>query len=366
TALADAVPGAVERRAIDGRSYDVFAPDIAVESESWDLPMAEVFVSYAVGVPTLQTRSARREVLAVWAGYALAVAVGVALHLDHRRRYRTGLDRINAVLDDFAAGNTSATVAIDTEAPELRRLSDHLSDVLPRFDQLLSDLRALTAHLAHELKTPLQTIRSDVRRLSVAGEVDARRGIAREIDGTIDATDGRLRSVMQLFRLSADVQVALNEGVAFGELITDQVYDFEDRLVDRGRALVVNVAEGIEVTANAPLLELLVANLLSNAVKYAPEQSRIGIDLVHEGDRFKFRVWNTGSAFPEDWMNRPFQRLSRAEAHSDIPGHGLGLALVDVIARRHGFLARTVNGTDPDTGAPLAAVTVQGPCRTFG
>ncbi|MEM9552364.1 MAG: hypothetical protein AAGA05_14390, partial [Pseudomonadota bacterium] len=172
TALADAVPGAVERRAIDGRSYDVFAPDIAVESQSWDLPMAEVFVSYAVGVPTLQTRSARRELLAVWAGYAFAVAVGVALHLDHRRRYRTGLDRINAVLDDFAAGNTSATVAIDTEAPELRRLSDHLSDVLPRFDQLLSDLRALTAHLAHELKTPLQTIRSDVRRLSVAGEVD--------------------------------------------------------------------------------------------------------------------------------------------------------------------------------------------------
>ena len=365
-AVADVGPGAPATRVMGDRTFKVFSPDVAAVSAAWDLPMSDVSVSYAIDAPTPTTRGARRELAAVWAGLVLAMAVGLVFHFDHRRRYRAGLDRINDILDTFAAGDTSAQVSIETSAPELRRLSDHLCIVLPRFDRLLGDLRALTAHLAHELKTPLQTIRSDVYRLAASDDAGTRRGIAGEIDVTIDATDARLRSVMQLFRLSADVRVPLTPGVELGPLVADQVDDFEFFLIAHDRELRLDIAEDVFVTANPPLLELLLANLLSNADRYAPPDARIGVDLVSEGERFRLSVWNTGSAFPDDWLGRPIQRLSRSESHDDIPGHGLGLALVDAIARHHAFNVKVANSTDPETGLGRAEVIVTGPCDVTG
>lgn len=338
------------------------AIDVATASRGWDLPMADVGVSYAISVPTPRTQSARRELAAVWFGFAIALSIGAAVHLDHRRRYRAGLDRINAVLDDFAAGNTAAKITLETRAPELKRLSDHLCLVLPRLDRLLNDLRALTAHLAHELRTPLQTIRADVDRLAQSGQTDERRTLAREINETIDMADARLRSVMQLYRLNADVQVPLEPDVDLSALLTDHVFDFEDFLIARNRHLRLDIAHDVRVTANVSLLDLLVGNLLSNAGKYAPENADIGVQLTCSDDQFQLCIWNSGSNFPADWIDRPIQRLDRAQGHQDIPGHGLGLALVDVIARQHGFGLRLANGGPPETPDQRASVVVTGPC----
>lgn len=366
TAVKDKPDGTKVNVPITDAVYQVFSPDIATISQGWDMAMSDIAVSFAIRSPTPRLRETRRVVAAVSVCFALAVLIGLIFHIDHRRRYRDGLDRINAVLEDFAAGDTSAQVAIETRAPELHRLSDHLCAVLPRFDRLLEDLRALNAHLAHELKTPLQTIRSDVGRLAASDEMAERRRIAREIDTTIDITDARLRSVMELFRLSADVKVPLDPNVNLSQLVTDQIYDFEDFLISDDRSLLIDISDRVIVTANSHLLDLLVANLLSNAAKYTPANATIGVELSTVGTGFILRVWNTDSAFPEDWVGKPFQRLTRGQEHRNIPGHGLGLALVGVIARHHGFTARIDNATDPGTGAPRAIVTVQGRCKRSG
>ncbi|MEM0936000.1 MAG: HAMP domain-containing sensor histidine kinase [Pseudomonadota bacterium] len=345
-----------------GRRYALYAPDVADASMSWDLPTTDVDVRYAIALPTPQTRSARRALIAVWSGFAIALVIGLVLHRDYRVRYRNGLDQVNALLDDFAAGNTSAAVSLDAEVPELRRLNAHLQVVLPRFDRLIGDLRALSAHLAHELRTPLQAIRTDVSRMSLADTLAERRTLSREIDTTIDVADARLRSVMELFRLSSDGEVEMVTGLALAPLVLDRIYDFEEILVARNRTLQHALDDAVMVIGNAPLLELLVGNLLSNAAKYAPEGADIGIALRHREGSFELCISNTGSAFPEDMIGRPFERLARAREHRDIQGYGLGLALVDVIARRHGFTATLSNTAGSGADATLASVTLSGPC----
>ena len=342
--------------------YGVFKPDVATASEAWDITMKDVNVSYAIGLPTSETRNARRVLIAVWVGYLFAASVGVALHVDHRRRYRSGLEQINTVLEEFAAGNTSAQVSIETRTPELQRLSNHLLRVLPRFDRLLGDLRGLTAHLAHELKTPLQILRADAHRLAVTGDPECRQNIAHEIDITIDRTDARLKSVMQLFRLSAESEVSLQPETDLSHIAINELYDFEDFFEARNQVLEKHVDDNIMVVGNPPLLELLLSNLLSNATKFGPQNARIGVELTAISGRFALTVWNTGSSFPEAWMRRSFQRLSRGKTDNGVPGFGLGLALVDVICRRHGFQATPENRADPSSGNVIAAVTVRGPC----
>ncbi|MEL7011996.1 MAG: HAMP domain-containing sensor histidine kinase [Pseudomonadota bacterium] len=364
--LAELTRAAKPNETLDFRLRDdrfrAFSPDIATLSQDWDLRFSDVSVSFAVAQPTPASRAARRQLTAVWTGFALAVAVGFGLHLDHRRRYRAGLDQINTVLDDFAAGKTSAEVTLDPAAPELKRLVQHLGHVLPRIDRLVGDLRALTAHLAHEMNTPLQVIRADLRRILAADDADTRRSVAMEIDETIDRTDARLGSVMRLFRLSAEDEVALEQGVNLGELVEDMVDTYHDFLVTDGRKLLLDIDQNVHVTANAPLLELIVANLLSNAGKFAPSGATIGADLKRQDDQFQLSVWNTGSAFPAEWQERSFQRLSRAKLHKDTAGFGLGLALVDMIARWHEFRVKAHNETHEKQGVRVAMVTLGGAC----
>ncbi len=344
--------------------YKSHSPDIAEASRDWEFQMADVRVSYAIPVPTPATLTARRQLVMVWSAVLLTVLMGVILHLNHRRRYADGLDQINAVLDEFAAGNTRADVEVRTDAPELQRLSDHLNIVLPRFDRLVTDLRALTAHLAHEMNTPLQIIRADVNRLSASEDAADRKAIAVEIDDTIDATNARLGSVMRLFRLSADDQVTLETNVDLGALVAEQFEVFEDLLIDRDREITLDLANNVRIDAHVPLLELAIANMLSNAAKFAPDKARIGSELTEDAGRFRLRTWNTGSAFPDEWTDQAFERLSRAEGHRSISGFGLGLALVDMITRWHGFTVSAGNDTDPATGEPMAVITLEGPCDT--
>ncbi|MEM9911723.1 MAG: HAMP domain-containing sensor histidine kinase [Pseudomonadota bacterium] len=342
--------------------FHAFTPDITTLSRDWDFQFSDVLVSFAIAQPTAASRTASRQLSAVWTGVGLAVGVGLLLHLDHRRRYRVGLDQINQVLDAFASGKTSPDVSFDPAAPELRRLSQHLSNVLPRFDRLITDLRALTAHLAHEMNTPLQVIRADMRRLVSAENEAERRSIAMEIDETIDSTDARLGSVMRLFRLSADDEVAPEHGVKLGALVDDLIDTYWDFLVAEDRKLILDIDHGIEVTANPPLLELVLSNLLSNAGKFAPPGATIGTELKRHKDHFQLTVWNSGSTFPEEWQKRGFQRLSRAKLHRDMAGFGLGLALVDIIARWHGFRVQARNEEHFKHGLMVAAVTLEGEC----
>ena len=351
---------------IGGRDFAIHAPDVATLSQDWDFQISDARLHFAYALPTPQTRNARRQLLIVWGGFALAVAFGILLHLDNRRRYRVGLARINAVLDSFAAGQTTAHVDIQPEAPELRRLTDELNQILPRFDRLVTDLRALTAHLAHEMNTPLQIIRTDLRRLVASEDKATRQEVAAEIDTTIDATDARLGSVMRLFRLSAEEDVAMQDDVALGALVADVVEDLEDFLVAGDRELLLNLAVDVRVTANGQLLEVAVGNLLSNASKFAPEGAAIGVDLTRHGARFRLDVWNSDSAFPDAWEREGFERLRRGQDHGGTPGFGLGLALVDMITRWHGFTLRAGNSVLDASRGTCAVVTLEGPCSGQG
>ncbi|MCV6592371.1 MAG: HAMP domain-containing histidine kinase [Silicimonas sp.] len=345
--------------ALNGQSYRLRAVDVAAASGTWALPMADVDLRFAVAIPTQETRAARTNVRTIAGAYLLAVLLSLLFHLDHRQRYLRGLGQINGLLDRYSNGETGIRIDPNLPAPELRVLGRHLNRVLPKLDALMEDLRNTSAHLAHELKNPLQAIRSAVYRYSREEDAAEQARIARAIDRTIDQADGRLDTVMQLFRLQSETHVARADVVTLGEMLVDLTLDREEALVAQGRKLEIEVDETLRLTANRHLIDLLLENLLGNAAKYAAPGGEIRVSLAEEGRGFRLRIDNSGTlsaAARTDFT----QRFAQGDAHASRTGAGLGLSLVATIARVHGFGFSLQNAGDAEAPLVRAELTWDG------
>jgi two-component system phosphate regulon sensor histidine kinase PhoR len=210
------------------------------------------------------------------------------------------------------------------------------------------------SNVSHELKTPLSII-------SMFGEMLA---------------NGRTKSPEQA---SEYAEIIWRESVRLGRLIDNVldfakiergmgVYEFAEtdvgEVVERAVELVGRRLENAQMTLattiapelpptqlDANAFTLAVLNLIDNAIKYAAEGKKIELSLVREQDTIVLTVRDFGPGIESDEHERIFERFYRARAMrlKPIRGSGIGLALVQHIARAHGGDVTVASG--PDQGA---------------
>lgn len=356
--VAEAFGSDASRAVVEGIPFRLHDVDIASASVNWALPMQDAVLIFGIAEPSFEMQLAGRLIRTIIAAALCVGAVMLMLQLLHWQRYRGGVQRINALLDRYSGGETGVRFEDENPAPELRELARQLNVALPRLDALFADLRALSAHLAHELRTPLQTIRGGVRKIVRAENSADRADLARRINEGIDGADARLQTVMQLFRLQADAEVSFEPNIPLGDVLEDLAYDFEADLTDAGRALELAIDKSVMVQGSQHLLELMISNLLSNAAKYAPPDTQISIILTAQHGDFDLMVRNAGTL--PDGLSA-FDRYAQADGNRGITGFGLGLGLVRAIAQKHGFAAQLYS--EPAGAASEVVARVTGECE---
>ncbi len=321
-------------------------PDIDAASRDWETRYADVELVIALQTPSAQMQNARQLVASICLMSFLFLAGMILINRNHQRRYAQGLDAINETLDLFAQGQTEIRVPEGRVAPEIDRLAGLLNSALSRIDTLTNGLRFMSAHLAHEINTPLQKIR--VLAVRIAGEPDAEERVIRvsEVDRVLDTARARQQNLMQLFRLEAGEVTTLDHRIDLGALAESIFEDFEDALEKNARHVDFQAATDVEIAGNRPLIELLVTNLLTNACKYAVPNSNVSVLIEKTGGRFRFSVSNDGSVFPERVRVGSFRRFVRADDGGGPQGAGLGLNLVFAICQAHGFKVALPEATD--------------------
>jgi signal transduction histidine kinase len=95
------------------------------------------------------------------------------------------------------------------------------------------------------------------------------------------------------------------------------------------------------IRADPVRLEQALANLLDNALRYG--RGTISLSARARGGRIEVHVTDEGPGFPEEFVAFAFERFSRADRARGRGGAGLGLAIVDAIARAHGGEAHAAN-----------------------
>jgi signal transduction histidine kinase len=150
------------------------------------------------------------------------------------------------------------------------------------------------------------------------------------------------------------------EPVDVAELLDGVRRGFAPRAGDHGVALAIRAPEDLPLTADSVRLGQALGNLVDNALRHGA--GSVGL-VVERGDgRVALHVRDDGDGFPDDFLDSAFERFSRADVARGRGGAGLGLAIVQAIARAHGGEAHACNrpsgGADVWLDLPLAAQTV--------
>ncbi|QEH36203.1 Sensor kinase CusS [Aquisphaera giovannonii] len=250
------------------------------------------------------------------------------------------VQRITESARRISAANLGERVRPSDGRDELGRLGATLNDMLDRIDRAFVATRRFTGDAAHELKTPVASIRAEAEVALIS------RRPADEYEAT-------LRSIVEeadrLARLSERLLLLSREDLgAFAELPRQPV-----RLDELVRATAADAAElarraGVElrvealpasfVEADPVLLRQVFENLIENAVKYTPSSGAVTVRGRAQGDGAVVEVIDTGIGIPAEALPRIFDRFYRVDPSRSrrTGGTGLGLSIARALAERHG------------------------------
>lgn len=206
-----------------------------------------------------------------------------------------------------------------------------------RNEQHDSFLNAVT----HELRTPIASIRLYLETLQSRDvSEDKRRDFYRIM---LQDTDRLMSSVDQVLRAAETVQKRRKQHwapVQIVALVDECVTATRERYRLDGDAL-SNDSHGLQphesiVMGDAEELRIAINNLLNNAVKYSPQEIRVAVDVLAQGDELLIRVSDRGVGIPPTDLKRIFKRFYRvSRARTRVAGTGLGLFIVRSILKKH-------------------------------
>ena len=249
------------------------------------------------------------------------------------------LKPVRALADTVAvidAHSLSTRVSSGGAHDEIRRLTDGFNSMLDKLEDAFARQRTFAAGAAHELKTPLAAIRSNIEVLDMGGEPDLA-----EYQETLEVvrrnTDRLIDLVGDLLALCDEAPCQLAEAVPSAELVQEVLANVEQTALAKGLSIAVDNRLPL-LYGQRPLLLSAVGNLVDNAVKYTPPGGQISLSLAQEAESAVITVQNDGPPIPEDKLAQIFEPFYRVdESRSQLtPGSGLGLALVRAIAHKYG------------------------------
>ena len=329
-----------------GAYYAVSKLD-GVRAMVYTMPLAPgLAVQLAVPLATVD-----QEVTSVGTTLALLSVIGVGLAaLAGWGVARTGLapvGRLAAVAEDVTAtGDPGRRVEVN-RADELGRLAASFNTMLGALQRSLTAQRRLVSDASHELRTPLASLRVNVDLLADNPDLPAaerQEVLARVVDQVTELSQ-LVASVTELAR--GESPVRSREPVRLDE-VTAAALEAARR--DWPKTTFSEELESCVVEGNADRLRVAVRNLLDNAAKFGPSGGLVEVRLA-DGE---LTVRDHGPGIDPADLPHVFDRFYRSLSARAVPGSGLGLAVVQEVARGHGGTVEAERAPDGGTVMRMA------------
>ena len=241
--------------------------------------------------------------------------------------------------------------------PTVREVAE-LSEALSRMARTLEDradyIRGFAAHVSHEFKTPLTTIRGTVELLqehfdSMSQEERAR--FLRNLEGEAERLARLVSRLLDLAR--ADVAPGADHATTLADALIGRV---AARYRESGLAVDASATEPLTLAIAEEAMEMILVNLIENAFQHAGPQARVAVALHRQANAGVLVVRDDGPGISAANAARIFTPFfTTARKHG---GTGLGLPIVQSLARVHGgsvALLPSSNGAAFEVRLPLAA-----------
>lgn len=266
--------------------------------------------------------------VATYAGYRLA---GAALRPVESMRRQAA---------EISTATSGSRLPLPETRDEIHRLGETLNEMLERLDAGLQRERRFVGDASHELRTPLTLLKTELelalRRPRTPQELErAIRSAREEVERLIKLAEG-------LLVLDRSTEAALRPvQLDARELLDAVARRFTARAAEAERT--IEVHGGGTVYGDRDRLEQALGSLVDNALTHG--RGTIELEAAREGDSVALRVSDEGGGFSPDFLPHAFERFSRADPARTSGGAGLGLAIVDAVARAHGGRASAAGAT---------------------
>jgi signal transduction histidine kinase len=277
-----------------------------------------------------------------WYGLAAAIAVlsiaGLLIGLITRRALLARIDSIRQTVSAIIHGDLQHRLPTHLNDDELNTLSRTINGMLEQIELLVHGVRNVSNSIAHDLRTPLAELRSRLEELALIRPPPEQ--TYAEIDGAVADVDQVIRIFDALLRLAE-----IDAGMRRSGFVTLDVADLAEKAVEfyAPAAELKNIdlafrSDGpVPVSGDPVLLAQALSNLIDNALKYAPVNGAIEVAALKRSDgTAEVSVSDNGPGIADSEKSKVVERFYRGDASRGTPGVGLGLSLVQAVAKLHG------------------------------
>lgn len=279
------------------------------------------------------------------------IAIGTLGGLFVARRVLRRVDAMNASVQTIMQGNMRERLPVGGSNDELDRLAENLNAMLDRIGELMSGLKEVSDNIAHDLRTPLNRLRSRAEEaLRNAQSPQEYRPALEQVIEESDKLIGIFNALLLIARAEAGAGQDQMTEFDLSAAVRDLAELYEPVAEEAGFKLEVDTGDSIMIRGNRELLSQAIANLVDNALKYGRSEDGDSLPALPEGSPrnivrvrasrmekgVEIGVSDRGEGIREEDRTRVTERFVRLERSRSRDGSGLGLSLVSAVARLHG------------------------------
>ena len=273
----------------------------------------------------------RRSVLALIGIGAFALLLGLALAWVLAETLSRPLRQLAASARRVEAGDLSARAEVKG-ATEQQEVARAFNDMTERLGRVLEAQREFVSNASHQLRTPLTGLRL---RLESAAMKAADPDLEAELNAAEHEVDRLARLLTALLTLAREGQAPTpGRAVSLEEAAAGAHARWSDRAEQDSGRIALEGSEAVTACASDDDVAIMLDNLVENAIHYSPPGTTVSIRWGQTGTEVWLAVEDEGPGIAPGEEETLFDRFARGTAGKTMPGTGIGLAVVQMLARR--------------------------------
>jgi two-component system sensor histidine kinase QseC len=249
---------------------------------------------------------------------------------------RIGLRPLNLLSSAVEKLNPAALqpLALPSALPrELAPFAASINQLMARVEEVIEREKRFTGYAAHELRTPLAALKTQMQVALREKDEQQRRQMYGEAVAGVDRMAHLVSQLLLLLRSQKGEEPLSEQDLS--ALVERVATEMRPAMNAKGQSLACEIAPGIRQLGHADMLRVLLRNLLDNASRYSPQGAALRLHLsAHGQDAWVLRVHNSGVSLSDEECHHMFEPFYRGKQNVT-PGAGIGLAIVSWIARMH-------------------------------